>query len=559
MSAFKPQAATHRNSGDRSSLSSLSLKGEKPSKQPKSLMKCHRTVDPKLRIRPFRSKVTFSEDTKTGDSPEKRVEVKYIHKWDSSSESIADEPISLKRQRAFSDSTSAISSAQQSALKLSDVPFADLSKRRQSLDPSIAMASLKAEELTKDNWLHYQSLPNIQEEDQQQTSPTEISPPDVLASAIHDSSPIFPVKICPPSPANIQRPLTPTINNEPTAEEFSNIQNVLLTPPHSFDQSRWSTGEKRRSIKRQKSQDLPDEDPKPQKLPPPLPQKSFLNKQSSDESQTSNMTDNSSSSTNQLKGTSASMLPGILRRPKEDLKSRQASTESDTASYHTVNSYMQVEKSLSSSIDSFTSAISESNNASLASNGSSHPIVPASRDDVEPSTQVDRGLPNGSRYLSSFSPIEHSTLVPKITFSQSTPSVTSQSSDDQNSPKWDEPHAEFSSLETVMEAAYQKQPKVRPDSVARPAIKEASGLHSHSPVSSSSSSVSSLSSGIPSTPCESLHLIIQDPDESEKSNLSHPVAMTNPETSTAIVPNNIQNIVKANHILDHFSRSKHPS
>ena len=594
-------------------------------------MKCHRTVDPKLRIRPFRSKVTFSEDTKAGDNtllPEKRGSVpvegsssKYgsvFSKWDSSSDSVSscllkpsaeeqqEQPISLKRHHTFSESSAAGPNVRASTLKVSDIPFADLSKRRQSFDPTMVaklsssstssagkITPLVAENLqdlllNRDNWLHYQSLPNIQEEDQlqqgsQHASPTERSPPRGEAfSAVTSLTPVtttssaeplttaLPVRVTPPTPS-------PPPYSRPTQQSSTNS---LLPPqpgtpplssaaPSSTDSpTSWKDGGRRRSLKRQKSQDVPDEKLPP---PPPAPIKSlpplaavslpspnmttaaariaYLNKQSSDESQTSNITEGSSSSTNQLKqpqqGTTTTAAAAgsntLHRARKEDLKPRQASTESDTASYHTVNSYMLMEKSNSSSIDSFTSANSEANNNNN-NNSNGHSQPPKAADEAteqRPSlAAVDTRSPsspvNGSSALRSYHPLMHheSSLVPTITFSQSTPSVTSQSSDDQNSPKWDDDQGvvagasyqdRFASMEQVLEATA-KQNAQRAAAAAAAAVAAATSSQQQQPQP------------------QHLTLTIQGPDDEESGSASStttstattPTATTTTTQSTAI-------------------------
>lgn len=384
------------------------------------MIKSHRTVDPKLRIRPFRAKVTFSEDTKSGEpAPELCREIgkggaTTSTKWDSSSDSISstyrgnEETISLKRHSSDASERVPI----HALLKVSDIPFSDTSKRRQSLDPVLYSKTTKTlddVQLTKDNWLHYQSLPNIQEEDPTPIpSPTEMSPAEKMLQSIRQSP-----------PTNNDR-LSPT--------------------PSLKEPSEWTGDEpRRRSIKRQKSQELTDDDLK-KKQPPPLavtlpppvpplrPPPQCLKKQSSDESQTSNLTDcSSTSNTNKAPFVPAS----ILRRRKEDLKP-QASTESDTGSYHTVSS-LKMQKSNSSSVDSFTSALSESLALSVASNGSDKPVPPNGKYPRKLQAQPSVDENNGYSYTP-----RPSKLVPKIIFSQSTPSVTSQSSDDLSSPKWDD-------------------------------------------------------------------------------------------------------------------------
>src|SRR5699024_4939248 len=86
-------------------------------------------------------------------------------------------------------------------------------------------------------------------------------------------------------------------------------QNVLM-PPQPYEQQSSLTGtpNRRRSIKRQKSQDMGDEEGRMQATtpkPPPSPAKAaiyaMVKKQSSDESQTSSLTDNSTSSNSPLK------------------------------------------------------------------------------------------------------------------------------------------------------------------------------------------------------------------------------------------------------------------
>ena len=603
MSAFKAALdATPSNYGERSSISSMSQRSERhnsmshlpPPKPPKSLMKCHRNVDPKLRIRPFRSKVTFSSDTKAGDNTTGRFDSARF-KWDSSSDSVSsmrsmpNEPLTLKRNSiSHSHLDPSLQRPKDPALRLSEVSFSEVSKRRQSLDPSLYRQPIipKPEELSTDNWLHYQSLPNIQEEEQQsQTSPTDTAAPETYTVNLHghNSYPIFSIQP-PSSPTNGRKlpsppppPQPPPLQSPPSPSPFQ-----LLQPPMpSFEpQSQPTTStwhNRRRSIKRQKSQDISDEDchsenvkddktppkqPPPPRPPTPPPRIATLPKQSSSDSHKSN---NSNSSGNQLKGTN--MPPGILRRRKDDLKPRQTSTDSDTTSYHTVNSYMQIEKSNSSSIDSFTSAISESFAASN-NNGNGNSTNNTNTNNSNNNTNVNNNSStcdttneptvsiNGSTgYLPSF-PIE-STLVPTITFSQSTPSVTSQSSDDQNSPKWD---TKCASMETVLEAAYQpiphtaqtsptlKSPQPTPppsssssSAQARTTLQSRFSSTSSTSLSSSASSLQSSSSSSKSrskvqSPLESLHLHIHEPERSQVSTdprIKQPMFKT--KDSTAIV------------------------
>lgn len=498
---------------DRHSLSSQSSSTrvkEKLSKPGKSVMKSHRTVDPKLRIRPFRSKVTFSEDTKAGsDTPEMREKhndrdgqgnrISVFTKWDSSSDSVAsmlraqEEVISLKRPRFALSKPVQAGTQQSSTLKASDMPFADLSKRRQSLDPTLYNKSVKpVEPVTQDNWLHYQSLPNIQEEEMSSpASPTDMTPTGEQSR--------------PSTPSSLSNKVSVPKNN--TNTNGHNIQAKLLSPESSVEGASPPVSTRRRSIKRQKSQEIADEDiAARQALVPPIkpPMQStkkvgIMKKQASNESESSNLTDNSTTSTSAHHApsnkTTMAPPPGILRKRKEDLKPRQASTESDTGSYHTVRSFRtQLETSNSSSVDSFTSAISESNNSNSQSSGVVA-IMPAVTSSPTPTTQsitptngrevvVGSGdiaihslstehLPNQQQYLPAAYATMQSTLVPKIVFSQSTPSVTSQSSDDQNSPRWDE-NKDFSSIDTVIEYSYriprQSAPMTSSGSISRPPI-----------------------------------------------------------------------------------------
>lgn len=432
------------------------------------MIKCHRTIDPKLRIRPFRSKVTFSEDTKAGsDTSEMMVNnagqngqntrTNVFTKWDSSSDSVAsmlkiqDEVISLKRHKFTLSKPVQASNQQGSSLKISEIPFSDMSKRRQSLDPTLYNKSIKpVEPVTQDNWLHYQSLPNIQEEEMSNpASPTEMT-------LIGDQS-------------NSQRPPSGQgnkVNITKNNINSTNNQAKLLSPEVSMEGANPQASTRRRSIKRQKSQEIADEDlvARQALVPPVQPalqqakKMSIMKKQASNESESSNLTDNSTTSaSNQQNLTNkphSTMAPpqGILRKRKDDLKSRQASTESDTGSYHTVRSFRtQLETSNSSSVDSFTSAVSESNNTTSQSSGVvATPVVTSS---PTPATMSIEHLPSRQQYQPPVYAPMQSTLVPKIVFSQSTPSVTSQSSDDQNSPRWDE-HKDFSSIDTVIEYSY---------------------------------------------------------------------------------------------------------
>ncbi|KAH9425194.1 chloride channel forming protein [Dermatophagoides pteronyssinus] len=304
------------------------------------MIKSSRHVDPKLRIRPFRSKVTFSDDTKNNDDNTLQVRNagRGFHQYhgDSSSESnsslmrfqqdMAQQPSQHSKLRSKHTSSTVIQDSKSKTFSIQKSlqdsgTFFEKRKRRQSMDPTIyhqrdKTILLQDPEINQDNWLHYQSLPNIQEEDQQ----------IVGLLTLHDTNP------------------SSTI---PTASDSLAIE-------------------------------IPDEDLKlrlssSQQTPV---NKMIIIKQSSSESQ------GSSSNSSSNKGiTMMPPPPGILKKRNETIPiKQQASTESDTG-------------------------------------------------------------------------------IPKIIFSQSTPSVTSQSSDDQNSPKWDsERYSQFSeSMETVVIQQQQQQ------------------------------------------------------------------------------------------------------
>ncbi|XP_075585344.1 uncharacterized protein LOC124495011 isoform X2 [Dermatophagoides farinae] len=451
----------------------------------KSLIKPSRQADPKLRIRPFRSKVTFSDDTKNDDNT---LQIRSIggrgfqYQYDSSSESNS----SLMRVQEIGQQQSSssqhsktrtrtnprlplpppsVDSNRNFSLKsIQDLPFNENRKRRQSMDPTIYQRDkpIVIEETGQDNWLHYQSLPNIQEEDQQvallslhDVSPTIPTASDSLAMGQsiqrtpldirchHQPSATLPEKpkpfsppeeILQPSELPISQPQPEPVNPPLLTTTQITSPDVLLSPsliPETTSTTTMTTSNpvRKKSFKRQKSQEIPDEDLK-LRLSSPKTANKIMVKQSSSDSQGS-----SNSSSN--KGI---MPPGILKKRNETTL-KQASTESDTGSYHTVRSLVMHP---SSSIDSFTSAVSDpiTSNGNSSSNGENdNTTVTIINTDKESTLTENR--------LLSFPTIE-STLVPKIIFSQSTPSVTSQSSDDQNSPKWDERYSEFSSMETIV-------------------------------------------------------------------------------------------------------------
>lgn len=506
-----------RNQGDRSSLSSVSIKsfqgsgsgsGSGGGKPHKSLMKCHRSVDPHLRIRPFRSKVTFSEDTKAGDNNNNSSTISlnkssrhlgssgaFYLGWDSSNESIIRGSNTSGQDSGFSsqsrDQHHPPHHRRHQQHDRACSPFTETQKRRQSLDPGIVRGTptpnktnlpVKAElEAEPENWLHYQSLPNIQEEETVSCAqtPTDQSPPN-SSGPTQKNIPELALHFASPEPPN-----------SPTESSHHDSFTDHLSPA-SFDET---SGLRRKSIKRQKSTDLADEDTKMTKLPAPPPLQSLTSGQlpstsGSKISPTGSrplLTKKQSSSDSNNSNNSRTVL-GILKNGSNNGSNnnnrKQASTESDTGSYHTVNSLL-IEKpaSNSSSVDSFTSAFDDSSGASGLPQGrqqklaeaevkplkcqvssffptSSPPPPPLpvtaittsqpSPISTHPLSSGSSSTPSTPKYTSAFAPIIETSLVPKIVFSTSTPSVTSQSSDDQNSPRWDQRYGSFgSSRETI--------------------------------------------------------------------------------------------------------------
>ena len=469
------------------------------------MIKSSRHVDPKLRIRPFRSKVTFSDDTKNNDDNTLQVRNagRGFHQYhgDSSSESnsslmrfqqdIAQQPSQHSKLRSKHTSSTVIQDSKSKTFSIQKSlqdsgTFFEKRKRRQSMDPTIyhqrdKTILLQDPEINQDNWLHYQSLPNIQEEDQQivglltlhDTNPSSTIPTasDSLAIGVQ-TIPLPDIRCQRLSPTTQQQKQSDNIPSSSTSSSMTVKQAsdaLLLSPATSSSSSKtipekptttsssWNSARKK-SIKRQKSQEIPDEDLKlrlssSQQTPV---NKMIIIKQSSSESQ------GSSSNSSSNKGiTMMPPPPGILKKRNETIPiKQQASTESDTGSYHTVRSLIM---NPSSSIDSFTSAVSDPlNNNNNNSNGSSSngqndsTTVTINLDDDNQQQQQQfkssTSLLMENRLQHSYHSTIESSLVPKIIFSQSTPSVTSQSSDDQNSPKWDsERYSQFSeSMETVV-------------------------------------------------------------------------------------------------------------
>lgn len=447
----------------RSSLGSLSSSTTNPVakvdrsssfKPHKSLMKCQRQVDPKLRIRPFRSKVTFSDDTKGYDNTLRiRTERFNQYNWDSSSESNSSlmktqedqQQHHQKQIHPHHQSAKRTDSRLETTVFLPKIEtsFSENCKRRQSFDPSLYREKINmTEEVDKDNWLHYQSLPNIQEEDQQQqisevsATTSEFQPKEskIISTSLEMNYQMPPISML----GKIQQSRNPQYLQSLSAPEQYEGQSIKLRQiPIISTTSVETPPSKKRNFKRQKSQEIADEDLKirlgqtqSSTTSPGTP--SQVIKQSS--------TDSQASSSSSARG-STQVPPGILRKRKEDQK--QTSTESDTGSYHTVKSLVL---NTSSSIDSFTSAVSDPMVVSIDvekkynSNSMTTTLEPL----TPPFTKTEQ------QNISSFDRIE-SSLVPTIILSHSTPSMTSQSSDDQGSLKWDDKFPEFSSVETVLE------------------------------------------------------------------------------------------------------------
>lgn len=297
-----------------------------------SMFKGTKVIDPKLRIRPFKSRVTFSDDTKKG-SQEVEKFIYFIPKpnLDNSNTELA-EILDIPPDRVKASLTQ--SPLYPTTHLMVEIPAetvadkkAELVLRRQSLDPTLTIEpTIAAQELEK--WLHHQSLPNIQEGQEGE----EVVPP-IGETLVVQTSPAVVRKV------SVRR--------------------------HTSDR----TTERRKSFRRQSEQSYEPEEPTESEIivaiiedqqksssvcrvAPPSPQ---------------NSTDRSTES-EKFKYD----MPFKKKRKESAAqpKPRQSSTESDTASYHTANSFlMQISEdredfpnTSTSSIESYTSAIDDQKN-----------------------------------------------------------------------------------------------------------------------------------------------------------------------------------------------------
>jgi hypothetical protein len=287
-------------------------------KLPTSMLKSSRSVNPKLKIRPFRSRVTFSEDTKTGDKEELIYYYIPIFQTENSSSELS-EILDQKEVSIGLNQTQ----AQHLVVEMPDISVL----RRQSLDPTTTILPEVGTSQEEEKWLHHQSLPNIQEGQEEE------------------------------------------IHNELEVQMSPNLTRKISIRRHTSDR----TTERRKSFKRQKSSFQETENEKDIVV-------------ENDDLEEKIISDFSNT-------------PAFKKKRKE-AKPRQSSTESDTGSYHTASSFLmqisedseEVLKTSNSSMDSYRSAI--------------------------------------ETFDPNFDP-----KIPRITVTQSTPSITSLSSDDQISTK----------------------------------------------------------------------------------------------------------------------------
>ena len=154
-------------STSRSTTSTLHTKKVKMLKT--SLFKQTRSRDPHLKIRPFRSKVTFSEDTKCDDGTESIA---------SSSKSLLQRALPAIETSNIPETVNIYEQDPNTQLDLDSPIFQLISPdylRRQSIcQAEIAHSAHSEAEVVAGNeekWLHHQSLPNIQEDENELTVP----------------------------------------------------------------------------------------------------------------------------------------------------------------------------------------------------------------------------------------------------------------------------------------------------------------------------------------------------------------------------------------------------
>ena len=324
------------------SQSSASKKSSRMSNFPimsiphKSMIKGTRVVDPKLRIRPFKSRVTFSDDTKKGDIQEIEKLVYFIPKpqtGENSSSELSELSMldvhpdqmraSLTESRLYPTTHLMVEIPPESLAEKK----AEMLLRRQSLDPTLieSVCSSKNCPHEHEKWLHHQSLPNIQEGQEGDDS-------NLIAEALQAQA----------APAIIKQMSVKRQTSDRTSERRKSFKRQ--TSSHEAEEEYEPTEEEVvAAIIEDKLRDITAGRPKeiqPPSAPPDAEPPKF------DVPFKKRLKDNPS------------------------VKPRQSSTESDTASYHTANSFlMQISEdredlpelinTSTSSMDSYTSALGD--------------------------------------------------------------------------------------------------------------------------------------------------------------------------------------------------------
>ena len=134
-----------------------------------SLFKQTRSRDPNLKIRPFRSKVTFSEDTKCDDGDDGTESI------ESSSKSLLQRALPAIETSNIPEGVNIYEQDPNTQLHLDSPIFQLISPdylRRQSIcQAEIAHSEAEVVAGNEEKWLHHQSLPNIQEDENELTVP----------------------------------------------------------------------------------------------------------------------------------------------------------------------------------------------------------------------------------------------------------------------------------------------------------------------------------------------------------------------------------------------------
>ena len=298
------------------------------------MFKGTRVIDPKLRIRPFKSRVTFSEDTKKGDKQEVEKLVYFIPKsnMDNSNTELYNtndimdiHPDSLKASLTDNRLYPTTHLMVEIPTEAMADKKAELVLRRQSLDPSLIIEAGAQSQEQPDKWLHHQSLPNIQEGQEGED----------------------------------------TINSEMLVIQTSpSIGRKVSVRRHTSDR----TTERRRSFRRQRESQEPE-------MIEPTEEEIIVaiiedHQKSVAAAEAAEVPQNSCAPTEADKFLNDMPFKKKRKENAAQPKIRQSSTESDTGSYHTANSFlMQISEdredlpeflnTSTSSMDSYTSAVDE--------------------------------------------------------------------------------------------------------------------------------------------------------------------------------------------------------